>query len=143
MNVAFFHDSVFIKKGKDYYTSGTLNNELFAMYQQNFKNISIVTRYKDFDETQNSKIKESNKITLENINFRCVKNYKNALETVKKEIIKCDFAIIRCHSIVGTIAAYYAIKYNKKFSWLYECSTARYFIKQPLLPFQYEFEIWM
>ena len=38
MKAAFFHDSIFIKKNDEYYTSGTLNEDLFK-YSVKYKTV--------------------------------------------------------------------------------------------------------
>ena len=115
MNVAFFHDSIFIKKENTYYTSGTLNDELFQFYLEFFKEITVVTRYVPFDPSKKKYINSTNKISLDQVNFHLVPSYQKARKIVKEEMKKCDVAIIRCHSFIGTIAAYYAKKYKKKY----------------------------
>lgn len=112
MKAAFFHDSIFIKKNDEYYTSGTLNEDLFKFYLKYFESVEIVTRYKSY---KNEKLLVSNLVKVKNINFNCALSYKESIKKVKNAIKRCDIAIIRCHSFIGTIAAYYAKKYHKKY----------------------------
>lgn len=112
MKAAFFHDSIFIKKNDEYYTSGTLNEDLFKFYLKYFESVEIVTRYKSY---KNEKLLVSNLVKVKNINFNCALSYKESIKKVKNTIKRCDIAIIRCHSFIGTIAAYYAKKYHKKY----------------------------
>lgn len=115
MTAAFFHDSIFIKKDNNYYTSGTLNNALFNFYLNYFDKITVVTRYKNYSLNTNKIITQENLVNNMNVRFNCVKKYYGSLKTIKKEVKNNDILIIRCHSFIGTIAAYYARKYKKKY----------------------------
>ena len=115
MNVAFFHDSKFIVKDSKYYTSGTLNNELFKFYLNFFENITVVTRKIEYNSSKSKYINANNLVKNEHIKFNCVYNFSNCFEIIKNEVINNDFIIIRCHSFIGTIAAYYSRKYKKKY----------------------------
>ena len=68
MKAAFFHDSIFIKKNDEYYTSGTLNEDLFKFYLKYFESVEIVTRYKSY---KNEKLLVSNLVKVKNFNFNC------------------------------------------------------------------------
>ena len=114
MNTAFFHDSTVIKLKNNYYSSGQLNDEKFMEYKKYFGNMTAIVKVK-CDKTKYKNIKK-----YEN-QFKNVKiiginpNYKNVFKTVKNQILKCDFAIIRLPSIIGSIACKYARKYNKPY----------------------------
>lgn len=115
MKAAFFHDSIFIKKDDVYYTSGTLNEKLFDFYLKYFEQITIITRYKEYTQSLEKYILNNNKVQNKKIRFNCISKYYKGIKKIKKEVQNCDILIIRCHSFVGTIAAYYALKYKKKY----------------------------
>ena len=115
MKVCFFHDSTFIKDEETYYTCGALNNELLEKYTDAFGELTIVTRYQEANSSNSKFIKDENKITLDNVRFNCVKKYHMAFKIIEKEVRNCDFAILRTHSFISTIAYFYLRKYNKRY----------------------------
>ena len=142
MKAAFFHDSIFIKKDNYYYTSGTLNNALFGFYLNYFDKISIVTRYKNYNSSFNKYITQNNLIENKKLLFNCVNDYFHSFRNIKKEVINNDILIIRCHSFIGTIAAYYAKKYNKKYivesvSCAWDCLWHHSFLGKFMAPIMY------
>lgn len=110
MNCYFFHDAIFIRYGEKYYTTGTLNNSKFQEYINVFGKITVIARYVDINESNKIYIKKENLVN--NVDFRCVPNYYSSINLIKKEISNCDFAILRVHSFISTIANYYCKKNN-------------------------------
>ena len=142
MKVAFFHDSIFIKKDDCYYTSGTLINTLFDFYSNYFDKISIVTRYKEYNTTLNKYITKENLVDNMNVHFNCVNSYFASFRIIKKEVLSNDILIIRCHSFIGVIAAFYARKYKKKYivesvSCAWDCLWNHSFLGKLAAPIMY------
>lgn len=114
MNTAFFHDSTVIKFRNSFYSSGQLNDEKFIEYKKYFGNMTAVVKVKCDEIKYQNIVKYENQfknIEIVGINT----DYKNVFKTVKDQILKCDFAIIRLPSIIGSIACRYARKYDKPY----------------------------
>lgn len=120
MKALFVHDHKFFLKDNEYYTSGTLNNNLFKRYFAVFEDIEVIARYKIVGNNElEDKIIESNKVTLPVLNLINADrsfNYRQVFAWVKEAVIAADCIIARLPSTLGTIACYYALKLHKPYA---------------------------
>jgi glycosyltransferase involved in cell wall biosynthesis len=113
MNTFFFHDSTFVKKDDKYYTKDGLNDEVFKKYSEFFGDLYVFGRYEELNDVNKIYINPENLIN--SANFFCSKNFFESILMIKKNIINCDFAILRVHSFISTIAYIFVKKRKIKF----------------------------
>jgi glycosyltransferase involved in cell wall biosynthesis len=115
----FIHDHTFIKRDEKYYTSGSLNNNLFERYVQWFGNVEIIANERLATEKDDRIICEQNavdcvKLTL----FKKSNNILNILKNrkiIEQAVSKNECLVIRIPSIYGIMAVNYARKLNKPY----------------------------
>lgn len=124
MRAAFFFDTFLIKKKNDYYGM-TLTYDFFKKrYLRYYDEIIISTREKS-DELESGNTNGYKITNGENVKVCTIKSYKNILDGILKKkkikmeissiIDKCDIAIIRLPSTIGSIACEVCKEKNKKY----------------------------
>lgn len=112
--VTFIHSHIFLKYKGNYYTTGTLNNDVLSRYVDIFGQVTMLTRQKDVTEPPNPQ----RKITLPEVSFKKLpdflslsglKNYPAAKKMIREQVEKSDFLILRT-SEAANIAAEWAQK---------------------------------
>ncbi len=115
----FIHDHTFIKKDARYYTSGSLNNNLFDRYLQWFDEISVVANERLATDKDNKII--CNEIEVNNVEFILFKKSNNPVKIfnsrkiIQDLVYKQDYIIVRIPSIYGIMAIRYARKFKKTY----------------------------
>lgn len=115
----FVHGHQFIKKDEEYYTSGSLNNNLFKRYIDIFENVSVFANQKIADENDKRYINSNNKVT--NVNLILMNKKNNIFEIlknrneIKEYISKENYIVIRIPSFYGFLAVYYSKKMGKSY----------------------------
>lgn len=115
----FVHDHTFIKNNKEYYTSGSLNNNLFLRYIEWFGEVEVLANERIAVEKDNKLICEQNLVN--NVKLRLFNKSHNILNILKRakkieeSISKQDFLVARVPSIYGIMAVRYARKHNIPF----------------------------
>jgi len=120
MNVVFAHDHNFIYNSGKYYSNGSFGLKALERYTKVFEKLTVLSR-------QKKKEKVDDKLTLSsgnNIDFIKIPNlnsrknilkYKNASQTINRQIKKADYVIARLPSTIGDLAIKYAKKNNKPY----------------------------
>lgn len=113
----FVHDHKFIEKDGAYYTTGSLNNQLFKRYLDIFSEVEVLANSIIHNNSEN--IIEKNRVN--NVRLLLIKstNWINKIRYAKKLIedrVKNNSCIIiRLPSVYGLIAVYYSRKLHKKY----------------------------
>ncbi|KAF3299906.1 glycosyltransferase family 4 protein [Aerococcus urinaeequi] len=121
MKLLFSHDSILRKDSVGNYYSTTLNDETFKRYFNIADELTIMMRVKKF--TNEMEKNNFSQLTLENlkiIEVPDISNIKGQLfrkkETttiIKKEMIECDYVVVRLPSFLGMLSYDIARKLKK------------------------------
>ncbi|WP_019414614.1 glycosyltransferase [Paenisporosarcina sp. TG20] len=115
----FFHSHKFIKKSGKYYTSGSLNNEVFQRYLNWFGEVTVFANELFAKEEHERFINENNEVTnvkLDLVNTK--KSYLNIMninKRIKQSVQNENCIVVRMPSLYGILAVRYAKKSNKKY----------------------------
>lgn len=115
----FIHGHKFIEKDTHYYTSGSLNNEVFDRYVNIFGRVKVLANVCRYSEKNARFINDKNKVT--NINFDLIRGKNGCFDLleiskkIKTSIDKSEHIVIRMPSFYGIIAIHYAKKTKKKY----------------------------
>lgn len=116
----FVHGHTFVKKNNFYYTTGSLNEELFKRYIDCFGEVSVFATERLATEKDDKFVCTQNRV--ECVSFHLVKKTSNIFaimsncrNKLKPIISKQDFVIARLPSIYGSMAIYFARKQNKPY----------------------------
>ena len=114
----FVHDTRFIKENNKYYTTNGLTYDYLKGYLRFFKNLVVIGR-EERREVEKKKMAVS---SGSNIAFDCVNElnlfsifFGGTSRTIKENIRKADFIIIRLPSFLGVRACSLCRKYNKPY----------------------------
>lgn len=117
MKVVFAHDHQFYKIDDQFYSTGGLSREVLNRYTKNFKNLTILSRQRDLQETNVNLTLSSDDnikfIKVPNINGKnYFKYYREANKIIENTIKDSDYLIARLPSTNGKLAIKFAKKNN-------------------------------
>lgn len=116
----YVHDHIFKKNNGYFFSEGKITDEVFLRYINNNEELSVFSRAKEIDN-----INGLNRITLNNVNFYPVKgsNFKlvfslyflQNLILCIKNIINCDFIVVRLPCFLGVFLLLINLIFRKKY----------------------------
>lgn len=114
----FVHDHVFVKKDGNYYTTGSLNDNILRRYCKWFKNFSVFSYMRDASKEDTDLLVDGNLATVSSFYLvkkdRSISGLKKTILDLKSKVKENDGVISRM-SFLGVIAVHYAKKYRKPY----------------------------